>query len=206
MTRPQGSSSTVRRWVPWTLSLVLRWSCSGRSCSPAGPDDAGAGCPAAVLRRSSVDIDRTGSDLIVGPSESGGPGMNRRWRTAREDPHDNEQQQARGWAWLALAALAGLVVVLGALVVHRGTTLLALFGGWALLLVLVSASSWWALTTRRAWKVATGGAVVVAAALATVASLALAAAIGVAEIGAVLALAAGTWVYVIATRRALGGH
>ena len=58
----------------------------------------------------------------------------------------------RAWAWTGLAALAGLAVAAAAVLVRSEGSLIALVLAGVLDLLLAAAASWWAFTTRRAWK------------------------------------------------------
>jgi diacylglycerol kinase family enzyme len=58
----------------------------------------------------------------------------------------------RAWAWMALAGFAGLVVVVGAVVVLSGDSLITLVFTGVVCLLLSGAALWWALTTRKVWK------------------------------------------------------
>jgi diacylglycerol kinase family enzyme len=58
----------------------------------------------------------------------------------------------RAWAWMALAAFAGLVVAVAAVVTLSGASLIGLVVIGGLDLLVAAAALWWAFTTRRAWK------------------------------------------------------
>jgi diacylglycerol kinase family enzyme len=58
----------------------------------------------------------------------------------------------RAWAWMALAAFAGLAVAVAAVVVLSGRSLIGLVLTGLLYLLLAGASLWWVFTTRKVWK------------------------------------------------------
>jgi diacylglycerol kinase family enzyme len=107
----------------------------------------------------------------------------------------------RGWALAALGALLLVVAGLVLVVVGSGGGLLVLAAGAALGLALVTASAWWAFTTRRVWKRRLNlaiAALVVANVLLGLLVVSLQGAVGV------LVVAAGVVGYAAAARRALG--
>lgn len=58
----------------------------------------------------------------------------------------------RAWAWTGLAALAGFVIAVAAVVVRSRQSLIGLVLAGVLDLLLAAAALWWAFTTRKVWK------------------------------------------------------
>jgi len=108
----------------------------------------------------------------------------------------------RRWAWTALAALAGLVIALAAVVARSRGTLLALVLAAALYLVLAAAASWWAFTTRKTWKRWLNLAVIAFLVVALVVDVV---AFSLWHAGGVLAIVVAALVYALAARQVLSG-
>jgi diacylglycerol kinase family enzyme len=112
-------------------------------------------------------------------------------------------RRARGWAVVALAALAlsvsGLVVV----VVGSEGAFLAIMLDVVLSLAVVAATGWWAFTTRRVWKRWLNVAVAVLVVAALAVGLIL---VGLAEGAGLAAMLVGLLGYGVAARRALAGN
>lgn len=115
---------------------------------------------------------------------------------------DGSAASRRLWAWTALAALAGLVVAVVALVARGGDTLVGLVLAGALYLLLAVAASWWAFTTSKPWKRWLNVALI-ALLLFDLATEVVA--FWVWQPAGVLAIIVAALGYDLATRRALGG-
>jgi diacylglycerol kinase family enzyme len=108
----------------------------------------------------------------------------------------------RAWAWMALAALAGLVVAVAAVVVLSGESFIGLVLTGVLCLLLAGAALWWAFTTRKVWKRWLNLALVVLVVVTLVINLV---AFSLWQAAGVLAIGVTALAYGLATRRAFTG-
>jgi uncharacterized membrane protein HdeD (DUF308 family) len=67
-------------------------------------------------------------------------------------PRRSVRHRRRAWAWMALVGFAALVVVVAAVMVLSGDSLIAQVLTGVICLLLGGAALWWAFTTRKVWK------------------------------------------------------
>jgi diacylglycerol kinase family enzyme len=108
----------------------------------------------------------------------------------------------RVWAWTGLAALAGFVVAVAAVVVRSGESLIGLVLAGVLDLLLAAAALWWAFTTRRVWKRWLNLALIVLVVVAFVVGFVV---FSLWNAAGMLAIVVTALAYGLATRRALTG-
>src|SRR6266511_398546 len=108
----------------------------------------------------------------------------------------------RVWAWMALAAFAGLVIGVAAVVVLSGESLIGLVLTGVLGLLLAAAALWWAFTTRKVWKRWLNLALIVLVVVAFVLDFV---AFSLWNAAGMLAIVVAALAYGLATRRALTG-
>jgi diacylglycerol kinase family enzyme len=108
----------------------------------------------------------------------------------------------RAWAWMALAAFAGLVLAVAAVVVLSRESLIGLLLTGVLSLLLAAAALWWAFTTRKVWKRWLNLALVMLVATAFVAAFI---AFSLWNVAGMLTIVVTALAYGLATRRALTG-
>jgi diacylglycerol kinase family enzyme len=108
----------------------------------------------------------------------------------------------RAWAWMSLAAFAGLVIGVAAVVVLSGESLIGLVLTGVLYLLLAAAALWWAFTTRKVWKRWLNLALIVLVVVALAINLVE---FSLWNAAGMLAIVVAALAYGLATRRALTG-
>ena len=108
----------------------------------------------------------------------------------------------RTWAWVALAGFAGLVVVVAAVVVLSGESLIGLVFTAVCCLLLGGAALWWAFTTRKVWRRWLNLALVVVVVVTLVISLVV---FSLWQAAGMLAVVVTALAYGLAARQALVG-
>ena len=110
------------------------------------------------------------------------------------------RDRRRAWAWMALVGFAGLVVVVAAVVVLSGDSLIGLVFTVVVCLLLGGAALWWAFTTRKVWKRWLNLALVLLVVVALAINLV---AFGLWQAAGMLAIVVAALAYGLAARQAL---